>query len=296
MKNHYILVTGATGSLGGMVVKKLLARGESVRCLVRKNSRVLDFGDKIDIVVGSLEDEASLKRACKNVKAVIHCAGVTHTNDASLYYRVNYRGTKNLMKAAPSDIQKFIYISSTCAVGEEVGPYGYSKTLAEEALMQSPLPYVIIRPSEVYGATKAGMIEKLIKVVQKYPLIPLVGRGNFLMAPVHANDVVSAIVKSLYIDKKRVSYTIAGPDILPYREMLKQIQALKAPQKNITMFSVPLWVYRIAAVLAGVVQKNPPLYKDQIPRFTAQKDFDIQKAREDLNFEPRGLEEGLKIL
>lgn len=293
---NYILVTGATGSLGGMVVKKLLARGESVRCLVRKDSPIPDLKNKVDIVVGSLEDEASLKRACKNVKAIIHCAGVTHTNDASLYYRVNYRGTSNLMKAAPADIQKFVYISSTCAVGEEVGPYGYSKTLAEEALMQSPLPYVIIRPSEVYGAPVAGMIEKLVTIVQKYPLIPLVGRGDFLMAPVHADDVVGAIVESLYIDKKRVRYTLAGPEILSYKKILKKIQSLKAPQKNITMFPVPLWVYRIAAVLAGVVQKNPPLYKDQIPRFTAQKDFDIQRAREDLNFEPRGLEEGLKIL
>ena len=294
MKNHYILVTGATGSLGGMVVRKLLVRGEKVRCLVRKNSRILDFRDKVDIVVGSLEDKTSLKRACENVKAIIHCAGVTHTNDASLYYRANYRGTENLMKAAPADIQKFVYISSTCAVGEEVGPYGYSKTLAEEALGQSSLPYVIIRTSAVYGAPMAGMIEKLVTIVQKYPLIPLVGKGDFLMAPVHADDVVGAIVESLYVDKKRVRYTLAGPEILSYKKILKKIQSLKAPQKNITVLPVPLFVYRIAAHILGAVQKNPPLYKDQIPRFVTQKNFDIQKAREDLNFEPRGLEEGLK--
>lgn len=283
-----ILVTGAGGSLGQMVVAALHERKGRIRALLRRADTANVLGGKTEIVIGDLGDPETLRAACKDVDVIIHLAGITHTNNTDLYYRINYTGTKNLIAAAPDGLKKFIYIS-TAALGEKAGPYGHSKQLAEEALARSNFPYCIIRPSEVYGAPKAGMIEKLVGLAQKYPIVPLIGNGNFPMAPVHVDDVVGAIVETVIRGEHSAIYTLAGPETATYRELVDRASAqrtLKIP--------VPIWTYRSAAYGLSFITKHPPLYRDQIPRFLAKKNYDIKSAQKDLSYKPRTFERGFK--
>lgn len=284
------LITGATGTLGSLITTRLHAQDMPLRCLVRRRNRVQEILAGIQLVEGELEDAPSLARACKGVDTIVHCAAVTHTNDEKIYYRVNYEGTKNLLAAAPKNLKHFLYVSTT-ALGEKAGAYGHSKYLAEETVKNSRFPNTIIRPSEVYDAPKQSMIEQLARLVKKLPVIPLVGDGNIRLAPVHVDDVVAAIVRAALLPPKNATYILAGPEQLTYTKLLQILCGARA-LKNRHFVPVPSLVWRIAAEASARLSIKF-IYRDQISRLLAKKNYDISLAQKDLNYFPRKVEEGL---
>lgn len=281
-----ILITGAAGSLGSAIAKRLMGRGKSVRCMIRPQEQLPAALQGMKVVRATLEDTISLAHASRGVDVIVHCAAVTHTNDEKIYYRTNYEGTKNLIAAAPPTLKNFIYISTT-ALGKEAGAYGHSKYLAEEALKQSGISYSIIRPSEVYGAPKRGMIERLANIVQKMPIIPLVGDGRMELAPVYVDDVVGAIVQAALLAPKNIVYILAGYERMTYKNFLRKIGEMQGI-KNRIFIPVPVFLWRIATEL-GARLGMKFMYRDQIPRLLAKKNYDIRAARRDLHFQPRSL-------
>lgn len=167
---HKILVTGATGFIGQHLVPRLLNENCSVKCLARASSiRPPAFADKVEWVIGDINDPQSLKDACRDVEIVIHLAGTIKASDPLEFIRGNAQGTTNLLNAIESVNNKvrFIYISSLSAAGpsnhwqpktEEdpaypISLYGQSKLQAEIEVLKrkNRLWVAIIRPSVVYG-------------------------------------------------------------------------------------------------------------------------------------------------
>src|SRR5581483_3974953 len=100
-----LLVTGAAGHLGANLVRRLLADGEEVRVLIRReagNRGVEVLGNQVEVVEGDLRDPASLERAVKGVKRVYHCAAqlATVSGREQEIFESNVLGTRNLLKAA----------------------------------------------------------------------------------------------------------------------------------------------------------------------------------------------------
>jgi len=147
------LVTGATGFLGWHVVNKLLARGERVRALVRKTSRVRELDG--DVVTGDLRDPESLERAVAGCAVVYHVAADYRlwAKDPSELYRSNVEGTRNLLTAArDAGVERVVYTSTVGCIGvprdrpgdedsevgleEMAGAYKRSKFQAEQVAIE----------------------------------------------------------------------------------------------------------------------------------------------------------------
>jgi dihydroflavonol-4-reductase len=166
-----VLVTGATGFLGGRTIELLLKEGHEVVALVRSTSNIEGLPKNIEVREADLFDEASLEKAVQDVDAVIHFAAYFnfYPSDEQLMFKVNVEGTKNLMNACVgTQVQRFIYCSTTETMGHiryppgtedtELRPdfaYGESKILAENAIREiskdTNLAHIIIRPTGVMG-------------------------------------------------------------------------------------------------------------------------------------------------
>jgi dihydroflavonol-4-reductase len=169
------LVTGATGFVGANVVRELLARGQTVRALVRQSSdrRAID-GLPLDVHEGDLLDPESLTRAVTGVRHVYHVAADYRlwAPDPAQLFRVNVDGTRSLLRAcAAAAVERVIYTSTVGALGipadgspgtettpvtlaDMVGPYKASKFLAEQTALEwagRGLPVVIVNPSTPVG-------------------------------------------------------------------------------------------------------------------------------------------------
>lgn len=170
-----VFLTGASGFIGGHLLRALLAAGAEVRCLVRDSSprRNLE-GLEVDVAVGDLRDADSVRRAMAGCRTVYHCAAdyrLYSANPEELY-ESNVQGTRHVLRAAHKNgVERIVYTSSVGALGltpngssadertpvtlaDMVGHYKRSKFLAERAAEEwaaEGLPVVIVNPSTPVG-------------------------------------------------------------------------------------------------------------------------------------------------
>ena len=252
-----ILVTGASGFLGTHLTEELVGRGYVVRGMVRdlrKANYLRSLG--VEVVYGDLTKHETLPQVVKGVDAVIHLAAYyTFTGSKKMYQLVNVEGTRALAQAAlKSGVRRFIYCSSTEAIGPVRDPpgdentppnpqfeYGRSKLLAEQVvreLSNSELEYTIVRPSGMYGPRNLDdvaywFITTLAKggVLSKF----MIEGGEYLVQFAHVKDVVQGF--TLVLEKPEVSvsqtYIVSDEKAYTYREVYEILSHLlsKEPQK-----------------------------------------------------------------
>lgn len=219
-----ILVTDDTGFLGGHLVKRLAAAGEKVRCLIPKGStlkRLVELG--VELYPGDLKDLASLGEAIAGVDRIVHLAGGFGAGKGIMFSEVHVEGTRNLLAVATrAGIERFVYVSVIGSRPDPSLPFLSSKWRGEAVVRESGLPFTILRPSAIFGEGDR-FISPLARVVQRLPLVPLVGGRNRLQ-PVWVGDVASCILKALAeSDLAGRAVPVAGPEAFTPEEIVRLI-------------------------------------------------------------------------
>ena len=260
-----ILITGATGAIGRRLVQKVIRdKNYQVRILIRR--QIIDNYEVADIenVNGDLRQVDSLIQASKGVDAIIHLAAITHTHEHSLYDEINHLGTENLIQAAKlCGVRRFIFLSTKTA-SYDGGAYAKSKILAEESLKREELDWTILRPAEVYGIVGNRGIQKITDMIKKgYPLL-IVGKGDYTLAPVFVDDVITGILSTIDNDKTiRKIYVLEGPKEYSF---IKLIEVLESQLKRkVLKVNVPVFLAKMLAYFLYIL-KSELLYRDQIDR------------------------------
>jgi nucleoside-diphosphate-sugar epimerase len=239
-----MLVTGASGFVGGRVVERIAIKGtDGVRALVRnwsRSARVAKF--PIEIATGDIMQPQQVAAAVKGVTHVVHCA---YTDDRDSIVQ----GTRNLLAAAlETGVERFVYLSTAEVYGpnangivDESTPvrhsgrvYGDAKIDAEEVCRQfheRGLPITILRPSIVYGPFGNSWTIDIAKRLQSGRWCEFDDYGEGFCNAVYVDDLVSAIILSANFRSTEVAtFNINGPDIGTWNEYFRRFNAvLKLP-------------------------------------------------------------------
>lgn len=236
-KAKRILVTGASGFIGGHVCEALVQRGARVRAMARKSSDISQLnGVDVEVFRADLSDSAGLERACKDIDVVVHtAAAVGSFGEWDHFYETGVLGTQRLIDAAAKNgAARFIHISSIAAYGlrDHHGPvnentpydlepqpwnhYVREKVMSEQILWRAHeekrIQATSIRPSVVIGARDRNAIPRLVELL-KLPVTALPGRPSLRFPVVCIEDCVDAIVKSVYNDVSiGRAYNVSGDD------------------------------------------------------------------------------------
>lgn len=288
-KMKRVLVTGASGGLGQHMLR-YLARQKNleVKALVHRSPVTLA---NCTTVSGNLLDLASLVQATRGIDVVAHLAALTHSNCSEDYFRVNVEGTKNLLDACTiNGIKRFIHISSR-AVHPQGGSYSESKLRGEELVRKSGLEWVVVRPAEVFGPDSPDAVNKVIRWIQSFPVVPVIGNGTYLLSPAYIDDVVAAIGECIINsghDGKIL--LLSGPEEVTYTELIDRICRFLCV-KRVKIFipvAIVRWMVEISILLGGKM-----LVRDQIPRLVCDKSTSTEPLFQPTNYHPRSLEQGL---
>ncbi len=219
-----VLVTGATGFVGGRAVHALLGAGRPVRALVRRPERAA-LPQGVEVVAGDLTDAASLRRACAGASAVVSAAAVTGARKAPAggYDRVNADGIADLARAATeADVGRLVHFGGIDRAGDRPGPYLQGRRRGEEGIRTAGVPWTILQPSVQFGPG-AEFIKAMAGLLAA-PVVPVPGNGRNRIQLVHVDDVMRCTLACLD-GPTRLGRTveIGGPEALPYDEILDVI-------------------------------------------------------------------------
>lgn len=205
-------VTGGTGFIGSHLVERLLAKGYTVRCLVRNTKTAGYLRDlPVEIIEGDLFSLSALEKGIEGAHCVYHVAGAVAAKTKEEFFRFNQIGTRNVVETAARinpGLKKFIHISSQTAVGpgsgttpvnESVVPrplttYGKSKLASEEEVLKykEKIPVTILRVSAVYGPRDTATFDYFKSAYRGLEL--LIGFKETYVSLVHSTDLVTGII------------------------------------------------------------------------------------------------------
>ncbi|HLA29385.1 MAG TPA: NAD-dependent epimerase/dehydratase family protein [Syntrophales bacterium] len=192
-----IAITGATGFVGGVLLKRLASMDWQIRALVRPASMHKRPSQVVsEWVTGDLEDMESLQRLVAGVDAVVHCAGAVRGAGMVDFERINVDGVARLVLAAQAQHPKprFFLISSLAAREMHLSCYASSKRKGEETLVLNAgqMPWVIFRPSAVYGPGDREFLPLFRWMCRG--IAPVIGSAKSRFSLLYVEDLAEAIV------------------------------------------------------------------------------------------------------
>jgi dihydroflavonol-4-reductase len=306
-----ILVTGATGHIGNVLVRKLIEQGEKVRALIWRGEDTTPL-EKLDVetVEGDVLDPESLKPAFKGVEKVFHLAGIISIMPGQnpLVWRVNVEGTRNVLNAArQAGVRRLVYTSSIHAIhraqhGKVIdeslpfdpnNPYGaYDRSKAEASLevqkaTADGLDAVILCPTGVIGPYdfRGSELGEVIRgAAEARPMFYVEGAYDF----VDVRDVADGLIAAAEHGRRGESYILGGNKI-SVRYMLETVREVTG--KAFASIKIPFSLAEFAA-------RFTPWYYQKTkakPRFTpyslevlqSNADISHDKAARELGYKPR---------
>jgi UDP-glucose 4-epimerase len=311
-----VLVTGATGAVGPVVVEALVAAGMGVRALVRTPPPPGLLPPPVTLVQGDITVPATLDAAVAGCDGVVHLAALLHINNpapalAAQYEAINVFGTLNLLAAAQRyGVARFVLMSTIAVYGkgnqppdspplDEQSPpqpdtlYGQTKLRAEAAVLAArtaagqPLG-VVLRAAAVYGARVKGNYQRLYDGLARGRFVPI-GPGANRRTLIYDRDLATAVALALtHPAAAGRIYNVTDGEYPALHQIIAAIcRAQGRPQPRLRLPLGPLAI-GIALIedLCGVAGRTAPVGRAMLVKYTEEIRVDGQRLMRELDFQP----------
>jgi uncharacterized protein YbjT (DUF2867 family) len=244
-----ILLTGATGTVGSALLRRLTAAGAPVRCLVREPKRLGPERVRVQIALGDLADPASFRNALRGVDTVVHLAASIRDQPRGSIEELNAMATLRLVRGAEkAGARRFVFASAMNASLQSPTRFFRAKALARRAVEAADLETTVFAPSIVY--TPGDPWLTILDRLSHLPLMPIAGDGETRFQPIWAEDVADCLMAALDrspgpSENGRRAFDLAGPEVLSYDEIAEL--ALRPSGRRRPLVHVPM-----PAVRAGL--------------------------------------------
>ena len=312
---HKILITGASGFIGSHLVEELLTEGvspASLRLLVLPGDTLDNLPrEKFDIVKGDIRNKKTVEKVIKGVETIYHLAAKTVFEGKTYkdFAEVNVEGTQNLLDAVKGKkIQKFVLFSSIAVYGlpayvgerincDETWPhnpaedYGRSKWEAEKRLCRAHknwgIPYVIIRPTTVYGPRDHQNIYELYKAIKNHYFFRI-GNGDNLMDYVYVKDLVKGARQAQLHKSKMNDFILGAGKPITLNEVINSVAKSineDVPNWHISK-NIVLPLSYAFDIFGHILNNSMPLFPNRVKVLTTSCYFNSAKAKKQIGYQP----------
>ncbi|NES69132.1 MAG: NAD(P)-dependent oxidoreductase [Okeania sp. SIO2D1] len=319
--NSRVLITGATGFTGSVLVNKLVKQGIEVVAIARQTSNLKPFtGMPIKWLQGDVFDQNLIDEAVKGVNYIFHMA--TPFREAksadNVYHNVHVLSTQLLAKAAlkQPNFQRFVHVSTIGIHGHIENPPGdencpikpgdiYQETKLEGEIWikkfgeEEGLPVTIVRPAMIYGPGDKRLL-KIFKWVAK-GRVPVIGNGNNLVHFIHVDDLTNFFILTATHPQAVGDVFICGSssEAMTFKNMVKIISEYYGVSAKFLQFPTAP-VFALGDILEFICRPlgiEPPIYRRRLAFYTKDRSFNTTKMSKLLGFvTAHSDEEGLKEL
>lgn len=236
MKYTNVLLAGATGYLGGYLLKALIERQNQVVAIARTPGKLQNRHENyLEIKHAEVTKPDTLRDICKGIDTVISTVGITRQKDGLTYMDVDYQANMNLLEEAKkAGVKHFVYVSAINGDRYRHLKIFEAKEQFVDALKASGLTYTIVRPNGFFSDMKDFL--QMAKSGRVY----LFGSGHQKFNPIHGADLAKFIVDRL--GEANAELTLGGPDVLSLDDISEL--ALNALNKPVKIVHLPDWLRR----------------------------------------------------
>ena len=306
-----VLVTGATGFLGGRLAQVLVARGEKVRVLARQSSSLNHLaGLPVEVVRGDLAAIESLAQAVHGVTQIYHCAACSADwAPWRVFYEANVTGVSNLLHAATQaeGLQRFLHVSTTDVYGyphfpcdeahplTDIGlPYNRTKCMGEEGVWKasrhSGLPVTVVRPATIYGPRSKDFAVEIAKLIREGRMLVINGglsSGGFC----YVDNAVDAIIRAATArETAGRAYNLADGTGATWRRYVDALaDGLGERRPRIDLPSgIAFPMARVLEAAQRLMRRSgrPLLTRHAVYLLSRNQEYPIEKARREFGYEP----------
>ena len=216
-----IAVTGAFSYTGKYITKQLLERGEEVVTLTNHPNRPNSFNGQVKTFPLDFE-EASMTKSLQGADVLVNTYWVRFDKGENTQPRAveNTRKLVNAAKAA--GVKRIVHISIANPSADSRLPYYWGKAANEKAVIDTGLPYAIIRPTVLVGGGEDILINNIAFLLRRLPVMLIPGDGSYGIQPVHVEDVANLAVEGLYSKDSYITDAV-GPESYTFKELVKLV-------------------------------------------------------------------------
>lgn len=315
-----VVVTGASGYLGGKLCNSLHRQGYSVKVIVRPTSNLSALPPSTEIVYGDITDFSSLLSAFSDCSVVFHLAALVEPwlPDPSKFITVNVEGLKNVLEAVKQTktVEKLVYTSSFFALGPTDGAiadenqvhherffcteYEKSKVATDKIALQAAsegVPIVLLYPGVIYGpgkVTAGNVVAKMLVERFSGRLPGYIGKGNDKFSFSHVDDVVEGHIAAMKKGQIGERYLLTGENA-SFNQVFDMAAVITNTSKP--MVSIPLCVIEaygwLLVLISQITGKLPFISPPTVHVLRHRWEYSCEKAKMELDYKPRSLREGL---
>ncbi|APX92689.1 epimerase [Halomonas sp. 1513] len=291
-----ILVLGGTGFAGRAIVRELIERGHRVRLAARHPAlpEWHDASDPLSLVRADVHDETSLAAALEGAGGVVNAVSCYVESRGASFQSVHVAAAARIAcLAQQSGISTLVQLSGIGASLDSPSAYVRARAAGEHAVLEHFPKATILRPSVLFGPDDAFLTA--LQGLTRLPLIPLFGRGETRLQPLHVDDLARAVGRLFSSNPPaRRLFELGGPEVLSYREILERI--MRCQGRHRPLLPVPFIAWRLLAAATGWLP-NPPLTRDQVLLMQQDNVVGADAGRcDDLGILPRSLHQTLETL
>lgn len=255
-----ILVTGATGYIGGRLAPRLIERGLTVRCLARSRAKLLARPwaghERVEVVEGDVGDEAVVTKAMRGCAAAYF---LVHSMDAAgPKYRAHDRSLAEAFgrAAAAAGVSRIIYLGGLGETGPGLSEHLSSRREVETALRQGGVPVTVLRAAMIIGSGSASF-EILRYLVQRLPIMVTPRWVSTESQPIAVRDVLHYLVAALETPATTGrTIDIGGPDVCSYAQVMREMAAALGLRRRLVI-PVPVLTPRLSSLWIHLVTPLP---------------------------------------
>ncbi len=217
-----IAVTGAFSYSGKYIAKRLLEKGEEVITLTNHPNRPNPFNGKIKSYPLNFANESELVASLQGTDVLVNTYWVRFDKGTNTQPKA-VENTKKLVKAAvKAGVKRIVHISIANPSADSHLPYYWGKAANEKAVIDSGIPYAILRPTVLVGGGEDILINNIAFLFRHLPFFFIPGNGSYGIQPVHVEDLADLAVQGVYSQENYVIDAV-GPDAYTFRDLVKLV-------------------------------------------------------------------------
>ena len=229
------VVTGAFGYSGSRIAARLLAAGQRVRTLTRRDPRAHPLGPLVERAPLDLDDPGSLARSLSGVRTLTNTYWVRFSEAGFSMDQAVERSARLFLAAREAGVERVVHVSITNP--DAASPYAYfrGKAAVEEALAATGLPHTILRPAVLFGGEDI-LVNNIAWALRHLPVFGLFGRGDYRLQPIHVDDLADLAAGAALGRPERPDEILeaTGPEVFTFRELAELLRGTLATRCAIT--------------------------------------------------------------